>query len=1146
MKKEVSKVGNNGGPGSNRGSGNATPTGNSTPPSVGSAGGRSSTPGPLKNNNNANSESSTMDNNPPSNHSVTSGHATPTQVKTEAPDTPSGTVNGDCATPVSGQNTPPQEGGLNSVGGPDSIQQPNSVSSNMEDTKPPHNLSGANTPTPQQQQQHHHHNHNNSIPPNSGTGENTDFLDSFDSKDGVKSESCDHDGLPNLPDFKPEDIKNFDSDFPDGSFGMGPNTSMGMPMSSMAGPMSGGNIPMSSSAPQAQPLPSNVLGKSGDRTMDQQYMQQSSQIYVFSTNWANRGAEAVMQEQYPSIISWHESQPDTKKHLETMARQFPNMAKTIMNQSIRMSQMNKMMKGPKGQPLPGPGMRPMVMRGNAPIGSGPMGPGGPMGHMGHGPGGPPYGDDLAGHDPSMSGPMPVSMSDDKLSDMKGGPVMGPRGMMGGGPGGRMPGPPPPYPQSGPRGPPPGAMASPNPGSPATSLPMSSPAGMMNSPRPMGSNPGTPVSGAPMTSPVTCSKNSPGSQSNNTMPNAQDGMYGRSMQSYAKQGPPSSNKEANLMPVPSPQQIQFLNPLEGQELTIQKQPNTSLRDNDIMSPSVPGPHTPQPDGINKGHGGPGTPLGGPPTPSSIVNEMPPKYNGPHTPHTPNSVSDSGNMNFHVPSPQGGPDISGGQRMGPGTPITPGPVSDKNQRFPVPSPGGPRTPGMDNNSSRFPVPSPQMGPGNNRFPGQGGISPNPMHSGPNSIQDNMPLNPSTPTSSVGMGMSKSFDPISSMAQMSQQLTSSNTSTPCSTPGGMDGMNTMNTMCSMDNGMMMSTMSRNGNPMLGPGATFATVKASAPNTIQYLPSRPQFSDSRPRGPPSLDFLQRFSSPNSNECMDNNMMGRSNGSMMGPDGIPISQGMGTPPSSMGGHMGPMGPMGPNGPMMSHAGHMGPSGPMGPNGPMGHNGPMGPGGPMGPNGPMGPGGPMGPNGPMMGPNGPMRGMSPMMGPGGPMRPGMDMNSMGMGIPGPKGSPMGMGHNGPGSDSPSPMGGMCVPGPKGSPMGMGPSGPDPTQPLPPSGGNGPGSNNGNSGNFKHSPIMGGPTTSDPNYAQQFHNFQQQLYATNTRGSQMGPNGQMSNNGPPPGSQNFFPGGGGPPVSSGPNMMGPGNSAPIGAGMPGKG
>ena len=39
-------------------------------------------------------------------------------------------------------------------------------------------------------------------------------------------------------------------------------------------------------------------------------------------------------------------------------------------------------------------------------------------------------------------------------------------------------------------------------------------------------------------------------------------------------PHSSKNEANLMRVPSPQQIQYLNPLDGQELTIQKQPNPS--------------------------------------------------------------------------------------------------------------------------------------------------------------------------------------------------------------------------------------------------------------------------------------------------------------------------------------------------------------------------------------------------------------------------------------------------------------------------------------------------------------------------------------------------------------------------------------------
>jgi len=41
--------------------------------------------------------------------------------------------------------------------------------------------------------------------------------------------------------------------------------------------------------------------------------------------------------------------------------------------------------------------------------------------------------------------------------------------------------------------------------------------------------------------------------------------------------PPSVKEANLMPVPSPQQIQYLHTFEGQELTIQKQPNMGLSD-----------------------------------------------------------------------------------------------------------------------------------------------------------------------------------------------------------------------------------------------------------------------------------------------------------------------------------------------------------------------------------------------------------------------------------------------------------------------------------------------------------------------------------------------------------------------------------------
>ena len=55
------------------------------------------------------------------------------------------------------------------------------------------------------------------------------------------------------------------------------------------------------------------------------------------------------------------------------------------------------------------------------------------------------------------------------------------------------------------------------------------------------------------------------------------------QKHQKQQNASANKEPNLMPVPSPQQIHYLNTFEGQELTIQKQPNTSLKETNINSP-----------------------------------------------------------------------------------------------------------------------------------------------------------------------------------------------------------------------------------------------------------------------------------------------------------------------------------------------------------------------------------------------------------------------------------------------------------------------------------------------------------------------------------------------------------------------------------
>lgn len=168
---------------------------------------------------------------------------------------------------------------------------------------------------------------------------------------------------------------------------------------------------------------------------------------------------------------------------------------------------------------------------------------------------------------------------------------------------------------------------------------------------------------------------------------------------------------------------------------------------------------------------------------------------------------------------------------------------------------------------------------------------------------------------------------------------------------------------------------------------VKANAPNTISYLPTRPQGPDPGPRGQPNLDFLQRFPNPLSN--LDSKVP--THKFQYFPNSFP-------PQNNMGGGMCDM---------------------------MNCNTPPG----------------------MMGPRGPnIRPNSNMMYPG----PGPNM--------GPKGPP-----------------GLA---------------PDASQPLPPSMGQ---------TNLKNSNYIG-PTTADPNYAQQFHNFQQQLYATSSRNQMPGQGG----------------------------------------------
>lgn len=77
----------------------------------------------------------------------------------------------------------------------------------------------------------------------------------------------------------------------------------------------GGGGPRPAPPDGIQPLASNVINEQPN-SMEVQYMQQQSQIFVFSTMLANTGAEEVLQGRYPSIIAYHCAQPGTKKYLE--------------------------------------------------------------------------------------------------------------------------------------------------------------------------------------------------------------------------------------------------------------------------------------------------------------------------------------------------------------------------------------------------------------------------------------------------------------------------------------------------------------------------------------------------------------------------------------------------------------------------------------------------------------------------------------------------------------------------------------------------------------------------------------------------------------------------------------------------------------
>ncbi|KFM59870.1 Protein BCL9-like protein, partial [Stegodyphus mimosarum] len=249
--------------------------------------------------------------------------------------------------------------------------------------------------------------------------------------------------------------------------------------------------------------------------------------------------------------------------------------------------------------------------------------------------------------------------------------------------------------------------------------------------------------------------------------------------------------------------------------------------------------------------------------------------------------------------------------------------------------------------------------------------------------------------------------------------------------------------------------GSPtMMARGAPFNStniqVKASAPNTIQYLPARQQNANPIHNRPPTLEFLQRFAAPLTN--LDNkvpthNLQYFPNSGNSNPP--TVHSGVGINPAS-----GTVAP----GMMNSQR----------------------------------------PVNMMMGPM--MRGASPNV-----SHPSSQMFPVGSGLPGAESPMFGRPPCPSVSSQMIPMNAMsggqnvAMFSNKQMPLPMGGIAPDATQPLPPS--------MGQSFNYKQSPFYG-PTTADPNYAVQFHNFQQQLYATNTRGSQMNSQNSM-------GGQGFF-------------------------------
>lgn len=589
-------------------------------------------------------------------------------------------------------------------------------------------------------------------------------------------------------------------------------------------------------------------------------------------------------------------------------------------------------------------------------------------------------------------------------------------------------------------------------------------------------------------------------------------------------PPKSGEPAQLMPVPSPKQIDY-NSFDGHELVIHKQPNAHFQDNELLNSNEMGNDMYPSDFMNmcsSGNNPPNLPDMNPnhrfpPNPSSCNFDGNPKFAGPDPSHrysgnngngfamdafrggnscapppppsfnpndgmrfsncdqaknrinspadiafsTANSIGDLNSMMTNSMAPGMGPDgapfsngapnhanfsdhpdngvssshlqslqkmtppfeLSNKDGMMPNSKALPNMVNPNSHMVPNSMhPNIPQNPNhrMPNFDQAFPnMPCNELAePGN--FPGAN------MHPSMGGYLNNFANSPRIPSNEPPFGMHPGGpNSFGSMPHMNGPPEG----------GSMNGPNSMPPMMMPGGGgppqgnpRFSNSLNRPANPSNTHGARYNSpniqVKPDAPNTIQYLPSRPQGvpTSAPPSRPPNLDFLQQPLSMGGKPSQPPN----SGPPYFGPNGPPGPMGM--PPRPMQGHMN----MNFNRPQMMRPQGM-------------------------PNGPPGMGGPMG---------------SPMPGLGPPMA----LPDMYSRAPGP--NSMG---NGPGPNMVGPPGNFLPPGPVSS------KGNAPVGAMHGDGGQ-------SFGNFKQ-PF---PNTSDPNYAAQFHNFQQQLYATNTRNSATNP------------------------------------------------